>query len=215
MKSAFAFSAMALIGSLAFATPALAGPTVIDFEDNSDGVYWTSPIQSDGYTATEVNDEGGPPLGTNYAIDGYGISNGTIHLDSWTNNSSDSVWQLTESTGAAFSLAQFDFGSGYPGDGQTVSLLTLTGYLVGGGTVTQQIIPLGQDFSTYLVDTSFTNLLAVTFDASGDSNRAAYDNIHVDSAGAVPEPASWAMMVGGFGLMGAAMRRRKTAIRFA
>ena len=31
-----------------------------------------------------------------------------------------------------------------------------------------------------------------------------------------PEPASWAMMVGGFGLIGGAMRgRRKTAIRFA
>jgi len=28
---------------------------------------------------------------------------------------------------------------------------------------------------------------------------------------AVPEPASWAMMIGGFGLIGAAMRRRSTA----
>ena len=32
---------------------------------------------------------------------------------------------------------------------------------------------------------------------------------------AVPEPASWAMMAGGFGLAGATMRRRRTAIRFA
>jgi hypothetical protein len=29
-----------------------------------------------------------------------------------------------------------------------------------------------------------------------------------DASGAVPEPASWAMMVGGFGLVGGAMRRR-------
>ena len=214
MKSVFAFSTIALVGSLALATPALAGPTVIDFEDNSDGVYWQSPIYSDGYTATEINNEDGTPLGTNYAIDYSGTSNGTIHLDSWTNSSSDSVWQLTESTGAAFSLSQFDFGSGYPGDAATASLLTLTGYLVGGGTVTQQITPLGQQFNTYLVDSSFTNLTAVTFDALGYSNRAAYDNIHV-STGAVPEPASWAMMVGGFGVVGSAMRRRKTAIRFA
>ncbi|WP_174274345.1 PEPxxWA-CTERM sorting domain-containing protein [Sphingomonas bacterium] len=35
------------------------------------------------------------------------------------------------------------------------------------------------------------------------------------SAAAVPEPASWAMMVGGFGLMGAAMRRKKAAVSFA
>lgn len=36
-------------------------------------------------------------------------------------------------------------------------------------------------------------------------------------AGAVPEPATWAMMIGGFGFVGAAMRRRATAtrVRFA
>ena len=32
------------------------------------------------------------------------------------------------------------------------------------------------------------------------------------SASAVPEPASWAMMVGGFGLLGATMRRRKPSV---
>ncbi len=34
-------------------------------------------------------------------------------------------------------------------------------------------------------------------------------------AGAVPEPATWAMMIGGMALVGAAMRRRRTAVRFA
>jgi PEP-CTERM motif len=33
--------------------------------------------------------------------------------------------------------------------------------------------------------------------------------------GAVPEPASWAMMIAGFGLVGAAMRRRATKISYA
>jgi hypothetical protein len=32
---------------------------------------------------------------------------------------------------------------------------------------------------------------------------------------AVPEPASWAMMIGGFALAGAALRRRQTGVRFA
>jgi hypothetical protein len=32
---------------------------------------------------------------------------------------------------------------------------------------------------------------------------------------AVPEPATWAMMIGGFGLIGATMRRRSTKIAFA
>ena len=32
---------------------------------------------------------------------------------------------------------------------------------------------------------------------------------------AVPEPATWAMMIAGFGLVGAGMRRRKAVVRFA
>lgn len=35
------------------------------------------------------------------------------------------------------------------------------------------------------------------------------------AAGAVPEPASWALMIGGFGLVGAALRRRRTSVAFA
>jgi hypothetical protein len=35
------------------------------------------------------------------------------------------------------------------------------------------------------------------------------------STGAVPEPATWAMMIGGFGLIGAASRRRRTTIAYA
>lgn len=34
-------------------------------------------------------------------------------------------------------------------------------------------------------------------------------------SGAVPEPASWAMFIGGFGLMGATLRRRRTNVSFA
>jgi hypothetical protein len=34
-------------------------------------------------------------------------------------------------------------------------------------------------------------------------------------AGAVPEPATWAMMIGGFGLVGGALRRRARAVSFA
>ena len=45
--------------------------------------------------------------------------------------------------------------------------------------------------------------------------QAGLDNVSVTGSGAVPEPASWAMMLGGFGLVGGAMRRRSAAVRFA
>ncbi len=39
------------------------------------------------------------------------------------------------------------------------------------------------------------------------------DNIRVLTAGVVPEPATWAMLVTGFGLLGVAMRRRRSPAR--
>lgn len=40
-------------------------------------------------------------------------------------------------------------------------------------------------------------------------------NFRFTSVAAVPEPASWALMIGGFGLVGGAMRARKRQVRFA
>ena len=37
------------------------------------------------------------------------------------------------------------------------------------------------------------------------------DNLTLAAAGAVPEPATWAMMIAGFSLVGASMRRRRRA----
>lgn len=37
-----------------------------------------------------------------------------------------------------------------------------------------------------------------------------FDNIVVAAAGIIPEPASWALMIAGFGLSGAALRRRRS-----
>ena len=64
---------------------------------------------------------------------------------------------------------------------------------------------------------------AKSIDFGGTANFTAYDNITFGSAvagggsGAVPEPATWAMMIGGFGAIGGAMRyrRRKTSVSFA
>lgn len=51
-----------------------------------------------------------------------------------------------------------------------------------------------------------------TLDASGAGNRA---TATFAPAGAVPEPAAWALMIAGFGLAGGAMRRRATGVVFA
>lgn len=198
------FKKLALSAALAALSAVSNAATVIDFNDNSDGVYWTHQVVSDGFVATEINNEWGSPLGTNVAVDDYGTSNGTVHLDSWTNTGADSVWTLTSQAGLSFNLNSFDFGSGYPGNSSTVSQLTLTGTRANGSTVSQVFELTDQSFQTLVVNGSFSNLASVTFDAYGPGNRAAFDNISVST---VPEPASAALLA--LGLVGIAAARRQ------
>ncbi len=59
--------------------------------------------------------------------------------------------------------------------------------------------------------------LDITPAATGGSANLALDNVRLTTvqapvAGAVPEPATWAMMIGGFAMMGAVLRRRRTFV---
>ena len=209
MNRLLAVAAVAMLTTAARATiaPAATGATVIDFNDNADDVYWTSSVTSRGYVATELNRESGmAPLGTNVAVDGYGMSNGTVHLDSWTNYTSDSAWTLTKSGGTAFSLYSFDFASGYPGNDEAASSLTVTGHRADGATVSEVLTPATQSFETLTLARGFNDLTSVTFDAHGAGNRAAYDNISVS---VVPEPSMALLMVAGLGGLLVARRKRQ------
>jgi hypothetical protein len=46
----------------------------------------------------------------------------------------------------------------------------------------------------------------------GGGNHFAMDNLTLNGGGAVPEPASWALIVAGFGMIGGAMRRRSNVV---
>jgi hypothetical protein len=67
-------------------------------------------------------------------------------------------------------------------------------------------------------DTAFTSF-TITGAGTNAFASTVFDNIRFGSAAtpAVPEPATWAMMIGGFGMVGGAMRyrRRKTSVSFA
>ena len=86
----------------------------------------------------------------------------------------------------------------------------LASYILPEGTLS----PSGNPGSYLNYAVSSTNGIS-GFDLIGFAQgNVSIDNVSVT---AVPEPAAWAMMVGGFGMIGAAMRRRQrsTSVRFA
>ena len=59
--------------------------------------------------------------------------------------------------------------------------------------------------------------LTLSLNSTGGSPFSSSETLAIPPAGltsAVPEPASWGMMIGGLGMVGGALRRRKRAVRF-
>lgn len=82
------------------------------------------------------------------------------------------------------------------------------------GTVNFDGLSWAQVTYTGLIASSGSTELALY--GRNDPAAMFFDDVSVTAQGSAPEPASWAMMLGGFGLLGGAIRaRRKTAIAFA
>ena len=79
---------------------------------------------------------------------------------------------------------------------------------------------LNSNTSIYAIEVGVGSGWDGTFVGAADNVNLAFGsdvisaNFEPDGTAAVPEPASWAMMVGGFGLVGSALRRRKVTVSF-
>jgi hypothetical protein len=75
---------------------------------------------------------------------------------------------------------------------------------------------LGSTVDTFLGYAPTATSLTLTFGSTSGSPYSVAASLAVPPAGTVPEPATWALTLIGFGAMGAAMRRRpRTSVSFA
>lgn len=159
-------------------------------------------------------------VGTTYTQDGVDFTGSNLALvdtSFWGSQNSlldDVFGGFIGAQFAATGAVGFYFASGY-GDGNLIELSFLNGattlfstQTTGGGVETA--------FSFFGIDGigSITGFrLDSSVDGSGFSSLGTIS--FVGGAGAVPEPSAWALLILGFGAVGAGMRRRKPAVSYA
>ena len=99
------------------------------------------------------------------------------------------------------------FGAGY--GSIFLSAYDRAGHLLGTSTDTDNK-PYG---TGPVVMLALPGISRVTF--GGDTGSVGFDNFEFGTVGGVPEPAAWSLMIGGFGLIGAALRRRVRTVQGA
>lgn len=187
----------------AVAAFALAGPAqavTITFEGHSNTQYDNTTITRSGFTIGNV--AGDERHFHEIASGNFGIpSNGTGVLL----NDRNTRIEVTEAGLATFTLGSVDVGS-YGAIG-----MDIFGFLNNVQVGVINIASLGSGYTT-VSGASLGNIDRLVFDGTGGNGGFALDNLTLNAAvAAVPEPSAWALLILGFGAIGAGMRRRKTS----
>lgn len=166
---------------------------------------------------------------------------GTVSAEAATFPVGSRNFRATPGPNGTFSGAFFNTGIA-KGTFTDTFTFTLPASGLGSGTVTTSVTDLGSandlDFTSVVVNgiaAEITRTAAGAFEvafinnvpiAANQLNRIVVTGVSRGNgayggqatftplAGAVPEPATWAMMMLGFGVVGLSMRRRRTAVRF-
>jgi hypothetical protein len=142
-------------------------------------------------------------------IDGPGFDSGiTPALDLAINGVENVTWNFAAPVsriGFAMATGLGRFPTEFDNLGATFNLLTSNG---DAGVIT--LADLGSGYAAWIEISSTTAFSSLSFTEVGTNVQDQYWGNVVSAA--VPEPASWALMIAGFGLVGGVMRRRRTVV---
>lgn len=116
-----------------------------------------------------------------------------------------------------FDATTFGTTSGVEAVGLDVGLNDNFDALVTFGDNSSQLFGITRNANSFFGLTSDKLIKSISFGPGGGTTTSTsfvFDNLTIGTAGAgVPEPATWAMMIIGFGLIGASARRRRHSVR--
>lgn len=198
----FAAAAAILAMQSAQATVVLAG----DFSLEDKGFGSQSGIHFDGNPT-------GPSVTGYINQDDSGVSfsttTGSLSVSNGSGQAVISGDPLIENLNVAFDNAWDDVTFNFEGDAGSFQLLVNGSALFTGPACT--ICTIGNGANRFTVSGAGITSLEFTFNPGIASTR----QFRVDGVTAVPEPATWAMMVIGLGFAGGMMRRRVSKVQFA
>ncbi len=166
-----------------------------------------------GFADTNAIDQGLGSQFTDWSSNGGG-STATLQLDlgALYNLSSVSVTDRVTSGGAqgSFFGGTTDFTTSYSLTAFTDSSFTTA---IGGPLVFSKLTPVGPTTLSSFLDvralSGFTAQYVLYSVVSANGPNTGVSNISFDGTGAVPEPSTWLLLIGGFGMAGFAARRRR------
>lgn len=193
---------LAAVAALAVGTPAAAG---VIFSDDFNNAVYGGNVSPAGWTTTGGTvDALGPAYYGSLCTSAGGSDEYCVDLDGSTGDAGLMLQGFTLNAGVSYT-ASFDLAGDFRGGANSV--------LVTFGTSSNTYNLAANDaFTTYsLVFTpTSTGAYSLSFQNNGGDNMGGLlDNVEIASAG-VPEPATWAMMLLGFGGLGAVLRGRRT-----
>jgi hypothetical protein len=173
-----------------------------------------------GWVSTGYGNTGGPGGNTNYIVGSYGGADFNDYFVFSTDSFTGPVTAASLSVNAAYTLDSVALRLG-----AASSLIGSLYNAASPDTALHDALGSGTSYGSFSFDGSdYFQQLTFTLNAAGlaDLNAAIANHQSFAIGGSLnassptPEPASWAMMVGGFGVIGGALRsRRRAAVTFA
>jgi hypothetical protein len=216
IKTSMAFGAAVLIGAVACSGAASASTVVYTDQAAFVAASGALTLQNfNGFTGT--TNLGTAPL----TVGGFGVSvssnsSAAISPGGASDNIDGSEFLFANLTGTVadpgaltftFASAITSFGANFVSFNNNV----LRESAVIGGVAIDPL-PMSPNFLGFVSNTAFTSITFRNQMGGGNNDSFGLDNVRY-SVAAVPEPATWAMMLVGFGMMGAAMRYRRRSTK--